>query len=150
MRKLGLKATDACDGQIDVTCTPGLVTDVGTCGKRQVFTYAAVDQCLNRTAQDVVYTWKVDETGPALPTLPSGGDLGCNPTLPTCTLGLKATDACDGQIDVTCTPGLVTDVGTCGKRQVFTYAAVDQCLNRTAQDVVYTWKVDETGPVLPT
>src|SRR5262249_61956464 len=98
----------------------------------------------------VPYTWKVDATAPVLAHLPPGGDLGCNPTPPTCSTSVTASDNCDGDVSatVTCDAGLIEDVGTCGKRQTFTYKAHDLCGNAVTNTVTYTWKVDTTAPVL--
>ena len=141
-----VRANDNCDGAVDVSCTPGAVTG-DACSRSQVFTYAAVDACGNETSTDVTYTWKEDVTGPVLAGLPSGGDLGCNPDLPSCDETMTANDNCDGAVDVSCTPGAVTG-DACSRSQVFTYAAVDACGNESSTDVTYTWKEDTTGPVL--
>ena len=143
----GVTATDDCDGPVEVTCTPGAITDVGTCGKSQTFTYSAKDSCNNPVSQDVTYTWKVDNTPPVLSHVPAGGDLGCNPTPPSCDTGVTANDNCDGSVQVTCTPGSVVTTG-CMRSQKFTYSASDACGNPVSQDVNYTWKVDTTGPVV--
>src|SRR6267154_1874260 len=144
-------ASDNCDGDVTgtVTCTAGTIGDVGTCGKSQTFTYKAHDICGNIVSKDVTYTWKVDATAPVLANLPVGGDLGCNPPLPICSTAVTASDNCDGDVTgtVTCTPGTIGDVGTCGKSQTFTYKAQDICGNIVSKDVTYTWKVDATAPV---
>jgi hypothetical protein len=144
-----LKATDNCDGQLPVSCVAGAITG-DDCAKQQVFTYSATDACGNTASGTVTYTWKVDTTKPVLPTLPVGGDLGCNPaTLPECVTTLKATDNCDGQLPVSCVAGAITG-DDCAKQQVFTYSATDACGNTASGTVTYTWKVDTTKPVLPT
>src|SRR5690606_13394031 len=90
----------------------------------------------------------VDDTlAPVLPDLPDGGNLGCNPTPPSCAEGLKATDNCDGEIAVSCVPGTITGEG-CDKEQIFTYSATDSCGNTATETVSYTWKEDTTAPVL--
>ena len=95
----------------------------------------------------VTYTWKDDTVAPTLPTLPTGGNLGCNPTLPKGVDGLKATDTCDGPVDVTWVAGAIT--GTCAKSQTFTYSATDSCGNKSdSVAVTYTWKDDTTPPVI--
>src|SRR5262249_20295001 len=75
-------ASDNCDSSVTVTCDAGPIT--GTCNKSQTFTYSATDKCGNKASQDVTYTWKEDTTKPVFDNLPTGGDLGCNPTPPTC------------------------------------------------------------------
>jgi hypothetical protein len=140
----GVTATDNCDGAVDVTCTPGDIT--GECDKSQTFTYSATDECGNTATDSVTYTWKEDTTPPVLPTLPEGGDLGCNPTPPSCVDDLMATDNCDGEVPVVCTAGAIT--GDCDKSQTFTYSATDECGNTATDTVTYTWKEDTTPPEL--
>jgi hypothetical protein len=137
----GVTANDNCDGNItaDVVCTPGSILDFGTCGKNQTFTYFVEDECGNNDTAEVTYWWKADSTAPALPTLPSGGDLGCTNTTPSCVTGLNATDNCDGLVSVICTAGNVTGT-TCNWTQTFTYYAEDSCGNNVSANVTYTWK----------
>src|SRR4030042_1872139 len=103
----GVTASDNCDGDIsgDVVCTPGQIEEDG-CYRSQIFNYYVEDECGNSDSDDVTYTWKEDTTDPVLDDLPSGGDLGCNPTLPVCDTGVTASDNCDGDIsgDVVYTP----------------------------------------------
>jgi hypothetical protein len=141
----GLVATDECDGQIVVQCVPGEITGTA-CNKSQTFTYTATDHCGHASSATVTYTWKQDITAPVLANLPTGGDLGCNPTPPVCSTAVTANDACDGTRTVTCTPGNIT--GDCVKTQTFTYTATDICGNSSTANVTYTWKVDITPPVL--
>ncbi len=99
---IGVTATDNCDGDLIVGCTPGEITG-DDCNKTQVFNYYAVDECGNDVSEDITYTWKVDLTDPVLANLPAGGDLGCNPdVLPSCDIGVTATDNCDGDLIVDC------------------------------------------------
>ena len=145
----GVTATDNC-GTATVQCTPGDVIEDG-CDRSQTFTYSAKDAFGNEASATVTYTWKVDNTPPVISNLPAGGDLGCNPglaDLPACSLNVMATDNCDGAVNVTCTAGAVTDVGTCGKSQVFSYYAVDACGNGATETVTYTWTIDTTPPDL--
>ena len=143
-------ASDLCDLDLTsaVACTPGEITDVGTCGKSQTFTYTVTDSCKNTQTATVTYTWKVDTTKPVFANLPAGGDLGCNPTPPTCSTTVTASDTCDLDLTsaVACTPGETTDVGTCGKSQTFTYTVTDSCNNTQTAEVTYTWKEDTTSP----
>ncbi len=139
-------ATDNCDGLVAVVCSPGTVTGPD-CAKQQIFTYSAVDACGNRSTSTVTYTWKIDTTPPVISNLPTGGNLGCNPTLPTCSGTVTATDNCDGLVAVVCSPGTVTGPD-CAKQQIFTYSAVDACGNRSTSTVTYTWKIDTTPPVI--
>jgi hypothetical protein len=144
--KAHVVAHDTCsDNQVTLDCQVD-DSDSG-CTHTRKFTIKAKDACNNTSDPCVVtYTWKVDTTAPVLHDVPSGGDLGCNPTRPSCDTGVTATDNCDGTVNVTCTPGAVTDVGTCGKRQTFTYSAHDTCGNPVSTDVTYTWKEDTTPP----
>jgi hypothetical protein len=144
-------ARDLCDGDVSasVTCTPGPIVTDG-CLRRQTFTYAAVDSCGNSTSAQVVYTWRQDVTPPVLRNLPSGGDLGCNPTRPTCSQEVLALDACDGDVSRTlvCTPGPIEATARCTYSQAFTYEARDTCGNTVAAVVVYRWTEDTTAPEL--
>jgi hypothetical protein len=141
-------ATDACDGEVPVICSTDGEVAGANCTYSQVFTYSATDECGNTSAANVTYTWKVDETPPVLPTLPGGGDLGCNPTPPSCVNDLMATDACDGEVPVICSTDGEVAGANCTYSQVFTYSATDECGNTSAANVTYTWKVDETPPVI--
>jgi len=87
----------------------------------------------------------VDTTPPVLQNVPAGGDLGCNPTPPSCDANVTALDDCDGSVPVTCTPGSVISNG-CHRTQTFTYSATDSCGNTVSQDVTYTWAEDTTPP----
>ncbi len=146
----GVTASDNCDGDIsaDVVCTPMAITG-DDCNKAQTFMYTVEDECDNADTAYVNYTWKVDLTDPVLANLPTGGDLGCNPTAPTCDDNVTASDNCDGDIsaDVVCTPMAITG-DDCNKAQTFMYTVEDECGNADTAYVNYTWKVDLTDPVL--
>ena len=87
-----------------------------------------------------VFAQTEDTTKPTLKNLPVGGDLGCNPTLPVCsTTVVAASDNCDAYLSVTCDPGAISNVGTCGKSQTFTYEATDSCGNKQTATVINTW-----------
>jgi hypothetical protein len=139
-------ATDNCDGAVSVTCTPGNITGP-LCNRSQSFVYSAVDQCGNPVSATVTWTWKQDLTPPVLANLPTGGYLGCNPTLPVCATNVTATDNCDGPLSITCTPGNITGT-SCDKTQVFVYSAIDLCSNAVSASVTYTWKSDLIPPAL--
>jgi len=140
-------ANDDCDGSITPTCSAGMVTATG-CQRSQSFTLTATDLCGNHSECVVTYTWREDTTPPVLAKLPTGGDLGCNPTPPVCATEVTANDNCDGAVQVRCTPGAIQNVGTCGRSQSFTYSAVDSCDNEVSAVVTYTWTVDITKPVI--
>ncbi len=143
-----------------VQCTIGTL-DVGASASIDIFVLtqcpigcsemienSATVTATNATAKTITVTTTVrDVAPPLLPALPAGGDLGCNPTLPSCASGLKATDACDGEIAVVCTAGAVTANG-CLRSQTFTYSATDTCGNTSSANVTYTWKADTAAPTL--
>jgi hypothetical protein len=137
-------ATDDCSGPAVVIVT--LTNGGGSCSV--TYTVSATDGCSNASTKEV--TVHVDGTAPTLANLPTGGDLGCNPTLPICSTVVTASDLCDGDVSasVTCTPGPIKDVDTCGKTQTFTYKATDSCGNPVSEFVTYTWKEDTTPPTL--
>jgi len=98
-----------------------------------------------------VITVPTDTTAPTFDNLPTGGDLGCNPTPPACA-NVTATDACDGTLNATCSPGAVGANG-CDRSQTFTYSVTDGCGNSASSDVSYTWTEDTSAPTfdnLPT
>ncbi len=80
----------------------------------------------------------IDDELPVLIGVPTGGDLGCNPTLPACA-NVTATDNCTDPITVECTPGTIQEDG-CNMSQTFSYEATDDCGNVASADVTYTWK----------
>ncbi|MBK7761985.1 MAG: hypothetical protein IPI46_01260 [Bacteroidetes bacterium] len=93
---------------------------VNGCNNSQDFVYTATDACSGLTSTSTsTYTWQV-VTAPVLAGVPTGGALGCNPTLPTCSTGVTASNEC-GSVAVTCTPGTVV-VNGCSNSQGFVYA----------------------------
>ncbi len=140
-----LTASDNCDGDgLVVHCTAGDVQG-DSCALSQTFTYSVSDSCGNATTQEVTYTWKEDKEAPVINSLPTGGDLGCNPARPAC-LHLTASDNCDGDgLSVKCIPGKIHG-DSCALSQTFTYSVSDSCGNTTTQEVNYTWKEDKQGP----
>jgi hypothetical protein len=139
-----VSATDNC-GTPTLSCMQS-DSDNG-CMHTRTFTVTASDGVNSSSPCVVTYTWKVDMTPPVLSGLPTGGDLGCNPTAPSCSNAVTAMDDCDGSVPVHCSAGSITSTG-CMRSQTFTYSAVDSCNNMSSQDVIYTWKVDTTPPVL--
>jgi hypothetical protein len=137
-----LTATDNCDQNVEVTSQLGSV-EIDGCKRRQVRTYTATDDCGNKTTHEEVFTWTV-VTKPVITGLPAGGDLGCNPTPPTCSQNVTASNEC-GPVTVTCTPGSVMMDG-CKRTQTFTYTATACDLTET-KTVTYTWTV-VTKPVI--
>jgi hypothetical protein len=139
-------ALDDCDGEIDVSLEQKESKPGSSCKNVITRTWTAKDECGNTAS--CTQTVTVDDTqAPVLPELPTGGDLGCNPTPPSCTEGLKAIDDCNGEVPVVCTAGTVVENG-CARSQTFTYSAKDKCGNEATDTVTYTWKVDTTAPVL--
>jgi hypothetical protein len=138
-------ATDNCSGTVTVDCVAGTIDENG-CERSQTFTYSATDACGNTASDDVIYTWTEDTTAPVFDNLPTGGDLGCNPTPPACE-AVTATDNCDGSLTADCVAGTIEEDG-CERSQTFTYSATDACGNTASDDVMYTWIEDTTEPVL--
>lgn len=125
---------------------PTLPADVDCKGATLTYTYKIKDYCQQTDECTATFTVAPDLLAPVLPKLPEGGDLGCNPTLPTCATGLIAMDDCDGEVQVTCEAGDITG-SDCAKQQIFTYRAVDFCGNESSEKVTYTWTEDLEDPV---
>ena len=128
-------ATDNCDKDVTVSYTDKKID--GDCPNNYTIerNWTATDDCGN-TAVCTQVIKVADTVAPVLPDLPKGGDLVCTP--PTCVEGLKATDACDGDVDVTCTPGEIVEEGA-KRTQIFIYSAIDSCGNLAKSEVTYTW-----------
>jgi hypothetical protein len=143
-----VNATDTCStptvnvSHVDVTTG---------CTVTRTFTVTATDACGNSSApQTVVYSWTVDTTPPTITTVPTGSNLGCNPTNPPTDASIKAlvnaTDTCSTP---TVNVSHVDSTTNCTVTRTFTVTATDACGNTSAaQIVVYSWKTDTTGPVL--
>jgi hypothetical protein len=139
-------ALDECDGEIEVSLEQKESNPGSSCKNVITRTWTAKDECGNTAS--CTQTVTVDDTkAPVLPELPKGGDLGCNPTPPSCTEGLKAIDDCNGEVPVVCTAGTVVENG-CARSQTFTYSAKDKCGNEATDTVTYTWKVDTQPPMI--
>jgi hypothetical protein len=117
----------------------------------RTFTVTATDECGNVSApSSVVYTWIVDTTPPVITHVPTGSNLGCNPTnLPTAAsvaAQVGATNVCTlGSTNVT----FVTTTNGVTVTRTFTVTATDECGNVSAPaTVVYTWIIDTTVPVI--
>ena len=84
-------ASDDCDGNLtaEIVCTPGDVIEISACSRTRTFEYTVRDACGNVARATVTFTWREDTTTPVLDNLPTGGDLGCNPTLPTCSPAVR-------------------------------------------------------------
>jgi len=140
-------ATTACGDVPTINVTSA--TSGTACAMTLTFTVTATDGCGNASApQTVVYTYTLDTTPPVV-TVPAGGSLGCNPTLPTVASVkalVTATAACGTPtINVTS----ATSGTACAMTLTFTVTATDACGNASApQTVVYTYTLDTTPPVV--
>jgi hypothetical protein len=109
----------------------------------------AQDGCNNMASTNVVYSWTVNNTMPVIQGTPTGGDLGCNPTnLPTTNSvlnGMSASNAC-GIANLSVTPLVVSN--GCYVTNIFTITAQDGCNNMASTNVVYSWTVNNTPPVI--
>src|SRR6185295_1000245 len=76
--------------------------------------------------------------------VPAGGDIGCNPTHPSCDAGVTASNDC-GNVTVNCSAGSITSSG-CSRSQKFTYSA-EACGHSASQCVTYNW-TETTAPIL--
>ncbi|MCC1484551.1 T9SS type A sorting domain-containing protein, partial [Winogradskyella immobilis] len=149
--------TEACSpGDIVITDT-GVVADAEGCGVSQTWTANFTDDCGNVAEEvSITYTWTVDEE---LPTVSIsghglGGDLGCNPTAIPDGQSLImyeriiADDNC-GVASIEFEAGDI-EIDDCGRSITYTYFAIDNCGNETAEedriDVTYTWTVDTERP----
>ena len=140
-------ATDNCS----TTSVSVAHVDVNTgCVVTRTFTVTATDGCGNASAaQTVVYLWTVDTTAPTV-TVPTGSNLGCNPTnLPT-DVSVKAlvtaTDTCSAPV---INVSHVDTINGCVVTRTFTVTATDGCGNTSAaQTVAYLWTLDTTAPTV--
>jgi len=140
-------ATDSCSA---VTINVSHVDATSGCGVTRTFTVTATDGCGNTSAaQTVVYTWTADTTAPTV-TVPTGSNLGCNPTnLPTDASVKALVTASDNCSAVTINVSHVDVTSGCGVTRTFTVTATDGCGNASApQTVVYTWTADTTAPII--
>jgi hypothetical protein len=142
-------ATDNCSGT--PTINVGHTDATSGCTLTRTFTVTATDGCGNTSvAKTVVYTWTVDTTPPTV-TVPTGLNLGCNPTNPPSDASVMvlvtATDNCSGT--PTINVGHTDATSGCTLTRTFTVTATDGCGNASApKTVVYSWTVDVTPPVL--
>jgi hypothetical protein len=135
----GVTASNEC-GTVSATCTPGTVSNSGTCGRSQTFHYHAETSCGAAANADVTYTWTV-ASAPVFSSLPTGGALGCNASPPSCG-NVTASNQC-GAATVTCTPANII-VNGCNRSQSFHYHAVASCGGVADSSVSYTWKVSSS------
>ena len=136
-------------------CCPPTVTNTYSdmndgCQWTRTIVYTATDCCGNTSSVSQKIMWTVDTNTPVFTVLPSGSDLGCNPTnIPTdgtISGEVTATDDCS-------TPMVMvghTDapLPSCGMMRTFTISAMDLCNNSTNTTVVYTWRSDTQPPTI--
>ena len=139
-----VKAADQCS-DATVVCTPGAIIKDG-CNRSQTFTYTTTDASENKASATTTYTWKEDLTPPVLANVPADKNLGNNPELPVCDLGVTATDDCS-EVTVTCSPGEIIQKDN-NRSQTFIYSATDDCGNKTSATITYTWTENVIAPLL--
>jgi hypothetical protein len=139
-------ASDTCDSSPPVTFTDAVS---GNYPQTITRTWTATDSSGNSNSCVQIITVQ-DTTPPVITSVPTGSNLGCNPTnLPTdasVTAQVTATDnSGSATINVTHVDGGTAIVPT----RTFTITATDGCGNvATASPVVYTWTADTTAPVI--
>ena len=142
----GMTASATC-GSASLSVSNLLTTN--GCLLTNVFTIKATDGCGNSSSTNVVYSWTVNTTAPIIHGAPTNSYLGCNPTnLPTCgsvTNGMSASATC-GSASLSATSVLTTN--GCYLTNVFTIKATDGCGNTSSANVVYSWTVNPTAPVI--
>jgi Concanavalin A-like lectin/glucanases superfamily/Immunoglobulin domain/HYR domain len=140
-------ATSCCG--TNVTITPiGLVTNP-VCPKTITQTWLITDACGHSNTCSQIVT-NLDNTAPVITSVPTGINLGCNPTLFPSDLSVKAqvtaTDSCSS---VTIHVSHLDGGTPCNSTRTFTITATDACGNNSAAtNVVYSWTVDTTPPTL--
>jgi hypothetical protein len=141
-------ATDNCGGTPTITFTDA-ATAANCTGKAGIDrTWKAVDSC-NKMSTCVQHITFADSTPPVI-TVPAGGDLGCNPAVPTddsVKAQVTATDNCGGTPTINVSHA---DGGTaCAPMRTFTVTATDSCSNTSqSKTVIYSWKADTQPPVI--
>ncbi|MGA2241055.1 MAG: HYR domain-containing protein [Verrucomicrobiota bacterium] len=144
-------AIDTCSGNGNVAIT---FTDVATpancTGNAGIDrTWKATDAGGNSSTciQHITF---VDTTAPTITTVPTGSNLGCNPTSLPDDASVKAlvtsTDNCGTP---TVNVSHVDGTSGCTVTRTFTVTATDACGNAaTPQTVIYTWTADTTAPTI--
>jgi hypothetical protein len=115
------------------------------------FTVSTTDVCgFTSAPQTVVYSWIIDTSAPVLTFVPTGGNMGCNPTnLPTdASVAAQVVAAANCAMQSTNVSHL--DGGSdCAMTRTFTITATDVCgFTSLPQTVVYTWTNDTNAPVI--
>ena len=145
--------TDCPAGFVLLRCENGAIEadpNREPCGYRRQNTYIIKDLCTFQVweLQCWVY-WQVDTEPPVIDP-PDGGDLGCNPTPPTCDWVLSQTTVTDNCAHepptVECSFEDRRD--GCIVTRTFTITARDKCNNTSTATVSYTWNEDTEPPVV--
>lgn len=125
------------------------VDSTNGCSRTRTITYTAVDPCGNSNTCTQLITWTVDTTPPIITGSHSAVTLGCNPvSLPTDTV-LKAQVTATDNCGIASTNVTHVDGGTlCASNRTFTITVTDACGNAAVTNVVYTWTIDHSLPVI--
>ncbi len=119
------------------------------CAASRVFTVTAVDACGNTATAYATYTWTANTTAPTI-VVPSGYDLGCNPTtIPDDSVvssNVTATGNCGSVTTFKVTH--IDSLVNCAASRVFTVTAVDACGNTATAYATYTWTANTTAPTI--
>jgi len=135
----GFSYTGGCGVTTNIDDIPGLPENIHCSGANLSFTYIATGECSSDecTSTFVVFP---DDIPPTL-VVSGGGDLGCDPVLPTCDdIEWMAIDNCPIEPIVTCTPGDIVIDGI-NAMQEFTIVATDACGLTDIEIVTFTWTV---------
>ena len=125
------------------------VDSTNGCSRSRTITYTAADTCGNSNTCTQLITWTVDTTPPAITGSYAAVTLGCNPaSLPTDTV-LKAQVTATDNCGIASTNVTHVDGGTlCASNRTFTITVTDACGNSASTNVVYTWTIDHSLPVI--
>ncbi|MBL0315294.1 MAG: hypothetical protein IPP69_05745 [Flavobacteriales bacterium] len=123
-------ASDNC-GSPTITSALGAVIENG-CYRLQIRTYTATDACGNTATCEQRYTWKVDTTDPTLYDCPDAVAYAtCITDLPGIA-DVKASDNCDGVLDVDYSEVQSIPNSSCNNVVTRTWTATDDCGNSSS------------------
>jgi len=139
-------ATDNCDN--DVTIVESDSVAAGTCPQEEVITrtWTGTDDCGNASSCYQIVS-VVDYESPAL-TCPADVTVNCEDDSSSANTGVaKATDNCDGEIDIVESDSVVS--GSCPQEEVITrtWTGTDDCGNASSCDQIVT-VVDDEAPAI--